>query len=102
MMADVLDPSVSRKPVGVDVERRHEDGDLDRLPFDIFRFIDLLDDNHLAVDRTDDHVTDRSFVMPFGTAEEIEDKGIDQYPESREARGENYWRQKEPHRYVQQ
>ena len=81
------DMSVNGKPVGVDIEQRHEDADHDAAVVEIVVLLHLLYDDNLAVCRRDNHaqsvVTLRE--LTDGATEEIEHHG----PHYAEDDGEN-------------
>lgn len=77
VVLDVLDLALGRKPVGVHIERRHEDADHDGAGVEVLVLVYFLDGDYLAVDRGDDHAVPLALVVAGRAAEEVEDETID-------------------------
>ena len=93
-MVNRLHLPIHRKPVGVDIEKAHENRNHQPSVVEIFRFLDFLDDNDLSVGRRDNDSL-RVFLRKIAnrTAEEIDDNGV--------CRTENHDEQPEPNLRVE-
>ena len=72
------DASVHGDPVGVHVQRTHEDGHLEPAVVEIFGLVHLLDDHDLAVGRSNDDACGVLLELADGTTVEVNRQRIDQ------------------------
>ena len=77
LMLYLLNKSIYRIPVGVNVRKRHKYGN--HLPpvVEIFVFLDLLNNDHLSIGRSYDKIFRFTFKAAYGTTEEVDDNRID-------------------------
>ncbi len=101
VMGHVIDRAVNRKPIGMHIERRHEDRHHHRLRQQPFALEHTLHGHHLAVDRADHAVSALAPVMAFRTSEEIEHKHIYNQRHRRHKRRDDVRGHEEPHRHVE-
>lgn len=101
VMAHVFHGAVDGIPVGVDVERRHEDGEHDGLRVEVFTLVDLFDGDDVSVDGADHHVLSFPLVVAAGASEEIEDEEVDDHGDDRENQRQRERRQEKPYRHVE-
>lgn len=101
VMPHICNSSFYRHPIGMNVERRHEHGNLERLSAYEFRLLHSLNHHHFSIGGTHHHTLSRSFVHTCRTPEKVEYKTIHQHRQSRQHCREDPRRQKKPHRDVQ-
>ena len=101
VMLDIYHLAGRRKPVGMHIERRHEDRELECLRVKPFRLIDSLQSYHAPVDAAHHKIAAVAVKFAVWTSEEIEYKAIHHHADAREYCRDHPWRKEEPHRHIQ-
>ena len=76
-MLDRLDMSVNRKPVGMDIKQRHENGNHNPFVMEILVFLYFLKYYYLSVGWSNDQSFSVSVEEADGTPKEVDHNGID-------------------------
>ncbi len=97
MMPDVFYSSIDRKPVGMHIERRHEDAHLNGFATYEFRLFYRFDGNDTSIDRAYDVILAFAAIATLRTAEEVADEAIDKHRKGGQDKRQNYRREKKPH-----
>lgn len=84
----------------MDIQRRHEDGEHNRLILQILRLIDALDGYYLSIYGAYYQILRIPMEYSLGAAEEIEDEAIEKQRNRRAACRQNPWGEEEPRRNI--
>ena len=101
MVSHIFHLSIHRIPIGMNVERRHEDREHYGIRFKVFRFIYFLNRHYLTVDRAYHHIAARPLIMTLGAAKKIEHENVDHRRYGGEYGREHDRGHKKPHRHVE-